>query len=94
MRVKRLPVDDEYAEGGRLAVLVGRDVTVLTPLPSMLLMALADGPRDVLWLVPRAVDRFGQPESGDARKLVERALRDLADLGLVTHEADLMPEFE
>lgn len=91
MWVERRPVDDEYAEDGRLALLLGRRVVVLNELASLLLETLGDGPLPVPALAEAAVATFGPPENGDPVAAVRAVVRELEDLGLATCSA-LAPE--
>ena len=79
MTWERLPVRDEYDEGGRRAVYVGDQVVVVSELAVTILDAL---PADEDRIAQVLVDTYGPPP-GDLGQAVTAALDALAGLGLV-----------
>jgi hypothetical protein len=78
---ERLPVRDEYDEGGRRAVYVDDQVAVVSELAVTILDAL---PADHERIAQVLVDTYGPPP-GDLSQAVTAALGELAELGLVVH---------
>lgn len=82
-RARRLPVVDEYAEDGRVAVYAGNgDVVALSELASCAWAALGDEWTPMADLTAALVAEFGEPEGIDAGTATEATLRTLADHGL------------
>lgn len=82
-RVRRLPVVDEYVEGGRSAVLLDGRCLTLSELPTVVLGLLDEGWSGLDALAPRVEEQVGAPEAGTLRDALVALLVDLADHGLV-----------
>jgi Coenzyme PQQ synthesis protein D (PqqD) len=85
MHARRLPVVDEYAEDGRVAVFSERGmVLVLSELATLAWAELGADWTDVDDVAAALVAEFGAPEVGEGpRAATEAALRTLAQHGLV-----------
>jgi hypothetical protein len=84
MKVRRLPLVDEYVEDGEAAVFVNGRVVVLSPLATHLLGLVADDWTDLAPLSEFLVAAFGAPPAGrSATHTTAEALRTLAAEGLV-----------
>jgi hypothetical protein len=85
MRVRRLDVVDEYAEGGQVALYSQRGfVVVLSDLASAAWWALGADWVDLDTVAASLVEQFGAPpDTGDAGEATEEALLVLAGHGLV-----------
>jgi hypothetical protein len=89
MRARRRPVVDEYAEQGRTAIYTDDGMVLL-------LSELATTAWELLgaeWVgaervTAELVREHGDPAEGDAARLTEDALRELADMGLVELDQD------
>ena len=81
---ERLPVLDEYDEGGRRALYVGDHVVVVSELAAAILDRL---PADETVVADHLVASFGSPPGQEPRTLVRSALADLAALGLVVNRS-------
>ena len=66
MRVRRLPVTDEYLEDAEAAVFVDGKVVVLSRLATYLLGLLASGWTELAALAEALVEEFGDPPSGQS----------------------------
>ena len=84
MRVRRLPVTDEYLEDAEAAVFVDGKVVVLSRLATHLLGLLASGWTELTALAEALVEEFGEPPSGQsAAEATSDALHTLAAQGIV-----------
>ena len=84
MRVRRLPVVDEYVEDGEAAVFVDGNVVVLSPLATYLLGLVAYDWTELMALAEALVDAFGDPPTGQsAAEATSNALRTMEAQGIV-----------
>lgn len=82
-RARRLPIVDEYAEEGRVAVYAGNgDVVALSELASSAWELLSDDWVEVADLAADLVAEYGEPEGIDSVAATEATLRVLAEHGL------------
>jgi hypothetical protein len=84
MRVRRVPVVDEYVDGEEAAVFVDDNVVVLSPLATYLLGLVADDWTELTTLAEALVGAFGHPPTGEsAAEATADALRTLEAQGIV-----------
>lgn len=84
MKVRRLPIVDEYAEDERCAVYVGDRVLVLSELATYALGLLRDQWSDVREVADTLVDHFGSPpDDPNGVAATEAVLEQLAEEHLV-----------
>lgn len=88
-RVRRLPVVDEYVEGGESAVFVGETVVTLSHVPTAMLAVLGEEWTEVAALEAALVERFGAPDGGSVAEAVEAVVRTLVSHDLL--EVDPAP---
>jgi hypothetical protein len=82
-RARRLPIVDEYAEDGRVAVYAGNgDVVALSELASSAWELLTDEWTQVADVAAALVAEYGEPEGVDAAAATEATLSVLAEHGL------------
>jgi hypothetical protein len=86
MKVRRLPLVDEYVEDGEAAVFVGGRVVVLSPLATHLLGLVTDDWTDLAAVSEGLVEAFGTPPAGSAAEATAQALRALQAEGVVEIE--------
>ena len=77
MRVRRLPVVDEYVEDGRRALHLGSTVIALSELGSAVLEAIGPAWTDLEDVTAALVARFGAPPDRDATSVTREAVEDL-----------------
>lgn len=87
MRVRRLPIVDEYTDGDQVAVFVGGQVVVLSAVASIALLSLGDEWTDLTSVAEAVVRVAGPPPGGSAGAAVAEVVTQLQDLGLVEAEA-------
>lgn len=84
MRVRRLPVIDEYLEDGEAAVFVDGKVVVLSELATTALALIGDDWSRLDVIADGLVRRYGPaPDDPSGRQSTEDALRALADVKIV-----------
>jgi hypothetical protein len=84
MRARRLPIVDEYAEDGRVAVFTEQGmVVVLSELATVAWSVLGDMWTGADDLADALVAEFGRPTDDTALALTEQTLRRLAQHALV-----------
>jgi hypothetical protein len=86
VRVRRLPVVDEYVEDGVAAVFVDGKVLVLSELATALLHRIEKGGTDAEILADALVEAFGPPGDGDGLAATLAAVKELAEYGVVEIE--------
>lgn len=85
MRARCADLHDVFRQGDESVVMAGANVVRLSPLATYLLGQLSDWrTRDEL--ATALIDRFGQPEQGNAADFVEATLTELATLEIVEVE--------
>jgi hypothetical protein len=93
MRVRRLEVVDEYVEDGRAAVYTSQGmVLLLSELATSVWTALGDDWVPSNEVAEALVREFGNPAEGDADRLTEEALRQLAEMALVELDETAVPD--
>ncbi len=88
MRVRRLPVVDEYVEDGRRALHLGSTVIALSELGSAVLEEIGPDWTDLEDVADGLVSRFGAPEDRDAANVTREAVEDLRAQGVLEVEED------
>jgi hypothetical protein len=84
MRVRRLPVVDEYVEGGEAVVFVDGNVVALSELATAALTSVGWEWTDLQEVTAALVAQFGEPAEGVAvDQVVTAALEQLARLSIV-----------
>jgi hypothetical protein len=83
VKVRRVPLVDEYVEDGESAVLVGDRVLVLSPLATTVLSLLGEEWTEVSWVAERLAMDFGAPVRDDTERATIRALWHLSEQGLL-----------
>jgi hypothetical protein len=88
MRFARVPVQDEYVEGDRRAVLVDLQVIALSSLGHTILSALDAGHDTTGAIRDFLVLQLGVPTEVDTTARTAEALADLVAAGLVAESSD------
>ena len=88
MRVRRLPVVDEYVEDGRRALHLGSTVIALSELGSAVLEEIGPDWTDLDDVTEALVSRFGAPEDRDPADVTREAVEDLRAQGVLEVERD------
>ena len=88
MRVRRLPVIDEYVEDGRRALHLGSTVIALSELGSAVLEEIGPAWTDLDDVTDALVARFGAPPDRDAASVTREAVEDLRAQGVLEVEED------
>lgn len=85
MKIAPVQPDDVYdTEDGRRVVLIEQQVAVISAVAAVLLDVVAEGETDLDVVVGRLTEAFGEPpDGGDARRLTEDVVRDLAARGML-----------
>lgn len=86
VRVRRLPVVDEYVEDGESAVFVRESVVTLSHLPTALLAVVGEEWTGLADLEEELLTRFGPPEEGSAAEAVRAVVATLVDHGILESE--------
>ena len=92
MRVRRLPVVDEYAEDGRRALHLGATVIALSELGSAVVEEVGPVWTDLEAVTDALVARFGPPPDRDAASVTREAVDDLRAQGVLEVQEDLDAE--
>lgn len=88
MKVRRLPVIDEYVEDGRSAVLVQGRVFALSEVGTSVLALLDESWTPVSQLESDLEQAIGSPEEGSLSEALEPFLDELASHGLIERNSD------
>ena len=83
-RVRRSDFVDFHVSGGIGCVMLGETVVALSFLATRILTLLGDGSATLDQLAEALLVEFGEPESGDARSLVQTHVDDLVEVGVLT----------
>jgi hypothetical protein len=83
VKIRRLPVQDEYADGDRMAVMADDRIAVLSPMASHALAQIGPEGVELDELAQLLVDRFGAPPGQDPLALTRGVVRQLEETGLV-----------
>jgi len=83
-RVRRLDFVDFHVSDGIGCVMLGETVVALSFLATRILTLLGEGSATLDRLAEALLVEFGEPESGDARSLVQTHVDDLVEVGVLT----------
>ncbi|NPC41208.1 hypothetical protein [Nocardioides sp. zg-1230] len=83
-RVRRSDFVDFHVSDGVGCVMLGETVVVLSFLATRILTLLGEGSATLDRLAEALLVEFGEPESGDARSLVQTHVDDLVEVGVLT----------
>lgn len=83
-RVRRRDFVDFHVRDGVGCVMLGETVVAISRLATRILTLLGDGSATLDQLAEALLVEFGEPESGDARSLVQTHVDDLVDVGVLT----------
>lgn len=82
--VRRADFVDFHVSDGAGTVMLGETVVALSYLATRVLTLLGDGPATLDELAEALLLELGEPESGDARSLVQTHVDDLVEVGVLT----------